>query len=118
MRLAPYRTLVLLTWGQHSWRDQLGTRVCIHTGPASRFLKLSSARLREHLNWLSTSGLIRQLSLSYGEASFSIPSEVVNQPDEAGDSMSPVDSIPTEGYAPTLCCFPETIAEENPKHGR
>jgi hypothetical protein len=70
--LAPYRTLVLILWGDYSWRDLEGTRLSIATGPASRFLKLSYARLRTHLNWLESKNLIAQLRLEHGKATFNI----------------------------------------------
>jgi len=70
--LAPYRTLVLIVWGDYSWRDFTGRSLSIATGPASRALKLSYARLRTHLNWLESNRLIDQLRLEHGKATFNI----------------------------------------------
>jgi hypothetical protein len=81
--LAPYRTLVLLLWTEHSWRDQLGTGVSIATGPASRFLKLPAYRLRQHLKWLETNSFISGLRLEYGKAHFTYPSKVAGYSESA-----------------------------------
>ena len=91
--LAPYRTLVVLLVRDTSWRDYNGTGTfTVRTGPASRSLKLSPARLRQHLNWLADKHLIQDLQLSYGCARFTIPLQGLKLiQGEAGDSPSSVE---------------------------
>jgi len=77
--LSPYKTLVLLLWGDFPWCSRDGSQVSIKSGPASRFLKIPPYRLREHLRWLESGKFISDLQLEYGRAKFEVRGSIYDQ---------------------------------------
>lgn len=59
-RNMPYRILAYLLYsGPKDWLEVLGDgKVRVHTGPASRFLKIKNVDLWERLHWLADNGLL------------------------------------------------------------
>jgi hypothetical protein len=72
-RLIPFKLLSLLlyaqdgVWMQTAEDGQTSDRI-LRLGPTARLLRVSSARLRDHLEWLLDSGFFISLELEHGRA--------------------------------------------------
>lgn len=79
-RLIPYKIIVLLLYGSYTWliRDDYDGTITLRLGPMSRFLRVSSSRLREQLDWLFVNRYIASLSVKYGEAVVTIRPPLVS----------------------------------------
>jgi hypothetical protein len=91
-RLIPYKVLVLLLYGQYTWlvRNPSDGSIMLRLGPMSRFLRVSSSRLREQLDWLFLNRYFASLSVKYGEAVVTIRSPLVS-PSAKGEPSTPSD---------------------------
>ncbi len=72
-RLIPFKLLSLMlyssnaSWMQTAEDGQPSDRILM-LGPTARLLRVSSARLRDHLEWLLDSGFLMSLELEHGKA--------------------------------------------------
>lgn len=78
-RLIPYKILALLLYGSYTWLSRNDDNsLTLRLGPMSRFLRVSSSRLREQLDWLSANRYLASLAVKYGEAVVTIRSPLVS----------------------------------------
>lgn len=61
-KLQPFRLLMLLLWGEHSFADWAGDTVCVRPTGLSRVFRVSHGRLYGYLEWLQEKGYVRGLS--------------------------------------------------------
>jgi hypothetical protein len=98
-RLVPYKIMVCLLYGEYTWLSRASddpSSLSLRLGPMSRFLRVSSSRLREHLDWLSTRRYLASLSVKYGEAVVTIRPPLATLP------HPPAGGPPTQEYHASL----------------
>lgn len=69
LRLAPFKILSLLLYGEYSWlQPEAGGLLHVQLSEMARDMRISRDRIRDHLMWLAEHNYVREVEFTHGRA--------------------------------------------------